>query len=196
MKKKVLALENFPPPAKQKDLMAFLGALNYYRASLPRLKPHESVDKSMPERSPAEVLDPLYKLATCNIKKTKGNYFSDIWAAHKHLQDSFQDAKMLLKKAITLEYPVPSAPLALSTDASKNHLGASLDQLVDGKWRCLGLWSKALKPEQTRYSTYLRELLAIKYSLRHFIDQINGRRLLIFTDHKPILGSWKNPDQK
>ena len=101
---------------------------------------------------------------------------------------------MLLKKAITLEYPVPNAVLALSTDASKTCLGASLDQLVDGQWRCLGLWSKSLKPQQQRYSTYIRELLAIKYSIRHFIDQINGRRLIIFSDHKPILGSWKNPD--
>ena len=69
---KVEALQNFPPPSKQKDLLAFLGALNYYRASLPRLKPEDSVDKKMPERSPAAVLDPLYKLATCSLKKQKG----------------------------------------------------------------------------------------------------------------------------
>ena len=67
IKKKVDALKNFPPPTKQKELLAFLGALNYYRSSLPRLKPHESVDKSMPERSPAAVLDPLY----CDIFQTK-----------------------------------------------------------------------------------------------------------------------------
>ena len=30
--------------------------------------------------------------------------------------------------------------------------------------------------------------------MRHFIDEINGRPLTIFTDHKPILGSWKNQD--
>ena len=155
IKKKVEALQNFPPPSKQKDLLAFLGALNYYRASLPRLKPEDSVDKKMPERSPAAVLDPLYKLATCSLKKQKGNYFADVWSSHKHLQDAFQDAKMLLLKAIRLEYPVPSAPLALSTDASKDCLGASLDQWVDGQWRCLGLWSKALNPSQRRYSTYI-----------------------------------------
>ena len=194
MKKKVDALQKFPPPSKQKELLAFLGALNYYRASLPRLKPEDSVDKSMPERSPASVLDPLYKLATCNIKKQKGNYFSDIWNEHPHLHDAFEDAKTLLIKATTLEFPVPSAPLALSTDASKTCLGASLDQWVNGQWRCLGLWSKTLKPAQQRYSTYIRELLAIKYAIRHFINEINGRSLTVFTDHKPILGSWKNPN--
>ena len=194
IKKKVEALQKFPPPTKQKELLAFLGALNYYRASLPRLKPEDSVDESMPERSPAEVLDPLYKLATCNIKKQRGNYFLDIWNAHNHLKNSFEDAKTLLVKAITLEYPVPSAPLTLSTDASKTCLGASLDQWVNGQWRCLGLWSKTLKPAQQRYSTYIRELLAIKYAIRHFINEINGRSLVVFTDHLPILGSWKNPN--
>ena len=71
IKKKVLALQQFPPPTKQRELLAFLGALNYYGASLPRLKPEDSVDKTMPERSPAAILDPLYKLATCTIKKQK-----------------------------------------------------------------------------------------------------------------------------
>ena len=101
---------------------------------------------------------------------------------------------MLLQKAIMLEFPIPSAPLALSTDASKTCLGASLEQYVNGQWRCLGLWSKTLKPQQQRYSTYIRELLAIKYAIRHFINEINGRTLTVYTDHLPILGSWKNPD--
>ena len=34
--------------------------------------------------------------------------------------------------------------------------------------------------------------MAIKLAIRHFIDEINGRRLIIYTDHLPICGSWKN----
>ena len=133
MKKKVEALQKFPPPTKQKELLVFLGTLNYYRASLPQLRPEDSVDKTMPEKSPAAVLDPLYKLATYNIKKQKGNYFSDIWNKHPLLSDSFEDAKTLLVKAVTLESPIPSAPLALSTDTSKTCLGISLDQWINGQ---------------------------------------------------------------
>ena len=66
--KKVEALQKFPQPTKQKELLAYLGALNYYRSSLPRLGPDDSVASSV-WRSPASVLDPLYKLATCKIKK-------------------------------------------------------------------------------------------------------------------------------
>ena len=100
----------------------------------------------------------------------------------------------MLTKAVTLTFPVPSAPLALSTDASQTCLGASLDQFVDGRWRPLGFWSKSLRPEQQRYSTYRRELLAMKWAVRHFIDDINGRSLVIYTDHRPLVGSWNNVD--
>merc|ERR1712102_250587 len=44
IKKKLEALEKFPPPTKQKEALAFLGALNYYRSSLPRLNAEESAD--------------------------------------------------------------------------------------------------------------------------------------------------------
>ena len=197
IKKKVTALQEFPAPTKQKELLAFLGAINYYRASLPNLAKSDSANPeavSSEFRSPATVLDPLYKLATCNIKKTKGNTFKDIWESSDRLKEAFSDAKKLLENAIILNFPDPTAPLALSTDASKFHLGASLDQWVDGHWRPLGLWSKSLRPEQTRYTTYNRELLAIKYSLRHFINEINGRRLVVYSDHKPLIGTWQNPN--
>ena len=140
------------------------------------------------------MLDPLYKIATCKLAKSKGNTFTDIWNSSETVKNSFEDAKALLQKAVTLNHPVPGAPLALSTDASQSCLGASLDQWVDGAWRPLGFWSRSLPPAQQRYSTYLRELLAIKYAVRHFIDQINGRNLIIYTDHLPIVGSWKSPD--
>ena len=76
IKKKVKALEKFPVPTKQKEVLAFLGAVNYYRASLPRLSPEESADKSHVEsRSPAAILDPLYKIATCKRRKVHLNRF-------------------------------------------------------------------------------------------------------------------------
>ena len=159
VKKKVAALQNFPPPTKQKELLAFLGAFNYYRASLPKLEAAESFNpvrySDAEARSPSQILDPLYKLATCKLSKKKGESFQDIWRGSQIIQESFEDAKILLSKAVTLNYPIPSAPLALSTDASKTHLGASLDQWVDGKWVPLAFWSKSLRPEQQRYSTYI-----------------------------------------
>ena len=188
MPRKVAALQNFPAPTKQKELLGFLGAINYYRASLPNL-PDES---GTGMKSPADILDPLYKLATYPLKKKED--FKVIWEKNQNIQESFKNAKLLLTKAVTLNHPVPSAPLALSTDASKTHLGATLDQWVDGAWKPSGFWSKALQPQQQRYTTFIRELLAIKHALRHFINEVNGRRLLIITDHRPITHSWKSQE--
>ena len=195
IQRKIDALQSFPKPTKQKEVLAFLGALNYYRSSLPKLHPDESADPEswQSSRSPAAVLDPLYKIATCKLRKVKGE-FDKIWSDSKIVQNAFIDAKTLLTKAVRLNYPVPSAQLALSTDASKVCLGASLDQWVNGAWSPLGFWSKSLRPEQQRYSTYRRELLAIKHAIRHFIHEINGRHLVVYTDHLPIIGSWRNPD--
>ena len=94
MAKKVEALQSFPPPQKQKDVLAFLGALNYYRSSLPRLSPEDSVTPTSVTRSPAEVLDPLYKLATCTIEKKK-DQFKKIWEANTNLQNAFQTKSTL-----------------------------------------------------------------------------------------------------
>ena len=99
--KKIDALQKFPPPTKQKELLAFLGALNYYRSSLPRLSPEESAGDQVSDRTPAAILDPLYKLvATCKLQKKKGEY-EKIWSSSQVIQESFQDAKSLLQKAVT-----------------------------------------------------------------------------------------------
>ena len=188
IEKKTEAIQNYPVPEKPKQLLAFLGALNYYRASLPNLPPDKAHGYA---RTPAEILAPLYHLATSDIKPTS---FKAVWNGNPKVQSAFREAKQLLRRAVTLNYPDPEAPIALSTDASKFALGASLDQLVDGVWRPLGFWSKALKPTQQNYSTYRRELMAIMYSMRYFNDMFYGRNLTVFCDHKPIIGTFKSQE--
>ena len=39
LKKKVDAINKFPPPASQKEMLHYLGAINYFRASLGSLPP-------------------------------------------------------------------------------------------------------------------------------------------------------------
>ena len=95
VEKKIQALQNFPTPVKQKQLLAFLGSLNYYRASLPSLDPDETHPNA---RTPAQILEPLYKLATCQIPKK--SFFESIWKNSKNIQKSFQDAKLLLEKKL------------------------------------------------------------------------------------------------
>ena len=95
--------------------------------------------------------------------------------------------------ACQLEHPDPNSPLALTTDVSGYALRGVLEQFSRGQWRPLGFWSRHLKPDKQRWTTFRRELVAIKDGIRHFISEIDGRPLTVFTDHKPILGAFENP---
>ena len=157
--KKVQAITDFPAPNKPKQLLGFLGALNYYRRALPKIN----------NKSPAEVLQPLYAAATQKLTTVA---FKKLWDT-QNLEHSFKQAKELLTKACELAHPDPGAKLALTTDASKKAIGAVLEQFANGSWKPLGFWSKQLKPAEQRWTTFRRELLAVQQAIRHFLPEVD-----------------------
>ena len=48
------------------------------------------------------------------------------------------------------------------------------------------IFSKKLKPAETRYSTFDKELLAIYLAIKHFRHFVEGRSFCVLTDHKPL----------
>ena len=179
LQRKVDAIAKFPPPQKQKHLLGFLGALNYYRHTLPRFN----------KKSPAQILQPLYEAAT---RKMTRKSFTTIWE-EEGLQTSYDEAKAMLMKCVQLAHPDHSAPIALTTDASQYAIGGVLEQFSGGVWQPLGFWSKHLKPDKQRWTTFRRELYALHQSVRHFQREIDGKHLVCFTDHKALLGAFTNP---
>ena len=177
--RKLEAIVKFPSPTKQKHLLGFLGAINYYRRCLP------VVDG----KTPAQTLQPLYDIATKKLQP--GTSFSKLWS-EGNLQVSFDEAKKLLANATLLVHPDPNAPLALTTDAFATAIGGVLEQFVEGHWQPLGFWSNHLSKDKIKWTTYRRELLAIQQALRHFRTETDGRHVVVFTDHRPILGSLKS----
>ena len=178
--KKVEAIRAFPAPRTQKDLLGFLGALNYYRRCLP----------SIEGKKPADILQPLYTAAT---KKIPGKTFKTMWE-EENLATHFQKAKDMLAMACTLTYPDPAAPIALTTDSSGHSIGGVLEQFEAGIWRPLGFWSRNLPQDKRKWSTYRRETFAVQQGLRHFHDEIAGRDVVVFTDHKPLVQAFKAPN--
>ena len=56
------------------------------------------------------------------------------------------------------------------TDAFNNTaVGAVLQQLIDNTYRPIAFFSKTLKPQETRYSTFNRELLAVYLAIKTFL---------------------------
>ena len=95
---KMKNIEEFELPTTQKQLLRFLGMLNFYRKTLPNLKTGSST------QTPADVLQPLYTAATLKMAKKE---FTTYWTKN-NLKTSFDNAKTLLRNCVTLSYPNPS----------------------------------------------------------------------------------------
>uniref|UniRef100_A0A5S6Q037 RNA-directed DNA polymerase n=1 Tax=Trichuris muris TaxID=70415 RepID=A0A5S6Q037_TRIMR len=167
----VSAIQNFPRPKTLKQLRQFLGMLNFYRNFLPDI---------------ACTLKPLDNL----VSKSRSSL---VW--EPSAIDAFNAAKSALVNATTLEHPDPTALLALMVDASDQAIGAVLQQRVGGEWRPLSFFSKRLQEHQKRYSTFGRELLAVYAAVKHFRSTVEGRELIVYTDHKPLVRAFENGSQ-
>ena len=82
------------------------------------------------------------------------------------------------------------------TDASDTAVGAVLQQQINGEWKPIAFFSKRLKPAETRYSTFDRELLAIYLAIKHFQHFFEGRQFQILTDHKPLTFAFNTQSSK
>lgn len=81
------------------------------------------------------------------------------------------------------------------TDASDVAVGAVLQQCVNGEWCLSSYFSRTLKPAETRYSMFDRELLTVYLAIKHFRYFVDGRVFHIFTDHKPLTYTHSDHDK-
>lgn len=159
---RVEALRAFPVPKDKTSLQEFLGLLNYYHRFIPQA---------------AHVLQPLH----ASLRKTAGPFH---WTPD--MGKAFRAAKEALAQATLLVHPESSAETCLTVDASDRAVGASLEQRLGGTWKPLAFFSSTLRPAETRYSTFDRELLAMYLAVKHFRHFLEGRPFSIYTDHKPL----------
>ena len=119
--------------------------------------------------------------------------FSEVWASSPVLQQAFTEAKQMLEEAVELGHPDPNLPLALFSDASDLSVGGSLQMMQpDGSYKPLGYYSAHLNETQKKYSVFKKELLAAFKSLRHFLPEIYGKHVTIWTDHLPLQQAFQN----
>lgn len=168
---KVNAIISVPPPDRPKKLFSFLCSINYYRTLIPKFG-----DRT------AE----LYMMAESKKK-------SLVWDT-KSLK-LFTDLKQALVSAPILVFPNYNLPFCMQTDASGFGISGVLLQKINGLFRPVAFASRKLTAVETRYSTTERELLAIVYAYKQFFHQIYGRKIIIYTDHQPLvtMQKLKNP---
>ena len=127
----------------------------------------------------AHLMRPLYRAL-----RGKGPRDDVDWSPGR--DGAFEAAKAALATAALLAHPSPTAPVALTTDASDYAVGAVCEQWVSGAWQPLAFFSKQLRDNERKYSAFDRELLALFLATRHFRFLLEGRRFTAFVDHKPL----------
>ena len=139
LEEKVQALLDFPLPTTRRMFREFLGLVNFCHRFLPCC---------------AQILYPFNRLFSGTGNDTKELAWSE------DATTVFNKIKDILASATLLSHPKPDAPLCIATDASDVAVGAVL-QFLNNMWQPISYFSKTLKPAETRYSTFDRELLAI-----------------------------------
>ena len=157
---KLEAVKEWPIPQNPKQLLSFLGFMNYHRAHIPSF---------------AKVAADLYELA--NAK-----YF--VWTDHH--QVCFQELKSLAISAPLLSHPSPEGLFVLDTDACGTQISAELSQFQNGALKPICYASHVLLKEHRNYCTTRKELLAIVKFCRQFRHYLLGKSFLIRTDHNSL----------
>ena len=168
---KTAAVAEWPPPSNVRELRSFLGFCTYYRRFV---------------RNFADIAAPLHALTK------EGVAFN--WSTE--CQDSFRCLKSALVKAPVLQYPDPSKPFILDTDASSMGIGGVLSQIHDGVERVVAYFSRTLTAPEKNYCVTRKELLAVVETIRHFHIYLYGSKFTIRSDHSALqwLARLKDPE--
>ena len=105
---------------------------------------------------------------------------------------AFDDSKKLLSTAQVLVHFDPTKEVILACDASPYGIGAVLShKMPDGSERPVGFASCTLSSAECNYSQLEKEGLACVFGVKKFHTYLYGRTFVLVTDHKPLLGLFK-----
>ena len=154
-------IRNWPIPKCVRDVESFLGFANYHREFISRY---------------AELSQPLYALTGPKVKF--------MWSTKTG--DAFDRLKKILMETPVLPYPEPKYTFILDCDASDTAIAGELGQIVDGKTQIIAYGSFVLSPEQRKYCTTRKELLAVVRLTRQYRHYLLGRPFMVRTDHNSL----------
>lgn len=168
----IQAVLEFPQPTTKVGLQRFLGLATYVRQYVDHFADLEHKIRS------AIPADPK-KNATLQ------------WTSEA--TEAFQQIKELIANYEALAVFDPKAKHLVLADASASAIGAVLlQQEKDDQWRPVAYASRVLTSPETRYSNTDRELLSVTWAVAiKFRSYLEGRRFVIGTDHKALIGTVK-----
>lgn len=97
----------------------------------------------------------------------------------------------MLTEAPVLPIFDPSRPTKVSADASAFALGAALFQHDGQDWKVVAYSSRVLTDTERRYAQIEKEALGIVFGCEKFNEFVLGRKILVETDHQPLIALAK-----
>ena len=125
----------------------------------------------------AQLTQPLREL----LKK------GSIWVWDAQQESAFKLIKEELCKPTVLSLYSPNAETKVTADASSNGLGAVLLQKNNSVWKPVAFASRSMTKTETHYAQVEKEALAITWACDKFANYIVGLKIVIETDHKPLI---------
>lgn len=166
-KSKVQAILKMPRPTDRKAVLRVMGMINF-------------VGKFIPNLSSKIV-------CLRELLRDKGEFK---WTAD-HEQE-WGRLKTLLTSEPVLTFFDPSRRTKISTDASKDGLGAVLLQADRDSWRPVAYASRTMTPSECRYAQIEKECLGLVYGVERFHSYVYGLPTFVAeTDHKPLIAIIK-----
>ena len=111
------------------------------------------------------------------------------WLWTKEQDVAFDKIKEAVTSAPVLKYFDSSKPTEGSGDTSSQGLGFVLTQ----EDHPVTYASRALTQAEQRYSQIEKELLALVFGLEHNHQYVYGRKVILYTDHKPLVSISSKP---
>lgn len=159
------SVKEYPRPKTAKELQSFLGLANYYRRFIKG-----------------------FSLITVPMRKQLKKDQKFLW--DNECESAFKELKNALTTTPVLAYPQFDKDFVIVCDASKEGLGAILEQ--ESSVICYA--SRSLTPAERNWSATELELNAIVFACRAFKCYILGRKTKVYSDHMALRGQMKMLD--
>ena len=154
-------------PTNLKELRSFLGAVNQFNRFVPDL---------------ATICFPFR-----SILKKEAN-----WEWNEEHEKAFKRVNEEVRKVAELTHFKRNKELRIICDASKQGLGAVLQQKEKEGWKPISYASRFLTELEAKYSINELELLAVVWSVEHFKNYVYGINFGVVSDHKALQSVLKS----
>ncbi|XP_054864601.1 uncharacterized protein K02A2.6-like [Amphiprion ocellaris] len=166
-KDKIRAILEMPRPEDKKGVLRVLGMINFIGKFIPSLSSK-----------------------TVHLRQLLHDGCEFKWS--DNLEKEWQQLKKTLTAEPVLAYFDPKRKTKISTDSSKDGIGAVLLQAYGDNWRPVAYASRTMTVSECRYAQIEKETLGLVYGFEKFHSYVYGLPTFVAeTDHKPLIAIIK-----